>query len=78
MISIDTQRLSSSVESSDRNTEKDDSRCSQQNPFSETSRLVLIHVDDCSKIRFPSLWTNCFYKYDRVSSARILGGKFVN
>ena len=40
MISIDTQRLSSSVESSDRNTEKDDSRCSQQNPFSETSRSV--------------------------------------
>ena len=39
LISIDSERLSSAESSSV--AEKDDSRCSQQNPFSETSRYVL-------------------------------------
>ena len=38
LISIDSERLSSAESSSV--AEKDDSRCSQQNPFSETSRYV--------------------------------------
>ena len=38
LISIDSERLSSAESSS--TAEKDDSRCSQQNPFSETSRYV--------------------------------------
>ena len=38
LISIDSERLSSAESSLA--AEKDDSRCSQQNPFSETSRYV--------------------------------------
>ena len=64
MISIDTQRLSSSVESSDRSTEKDDSRCSQQNPFSETSWSVFNKTRETRVLSRPAI---CWIHYVQIA-----------